>query len=385
MTSAIEILGADTLQRLPQVTSGAERSVRYTRAIVQDGARSYVDNADVEMKALVVDGKVLPLVLAKAGGENSNVCSPYSHYVRYLAAERAMRHPRIPPFLFDAAGLPAGLTLKLGGIERVVYVNNWLLGTNPSPGLSSDQITRLTATLATTYPRSAIVFRSVNPRLDPSGFVALQRNGYRLVRSRWVYVLDPTSGRHLARTNVRMDLELLRRTSYDVVGSSKDLEPHVARITTLYRDLYVRKYPDLNPQFNTRFFALTLRDEVFTYRALTNDGRLDAFTSYFIEGGVLTGVVIGHDRQLPRTLGLYRMVVAILIAEAAARGLLLNISAGADQYKMLRGARPVDEFDAVYERHLPWPRRFTWAALAIASNRHLIGDRPKEASAAAVS
>lgn len=372
MTSAIEILSADRLDRLPPAPSAAERAVRYTRALVRGGAASYVDNAHVETKALVVDGKVVPLVLVQPGADNSNVCSPYAHYVRYLAAERAMRHRRIPPALVTAAGLPAGLALRFGGIDRVVYVNNWLLTSNPSPGLTSNQIGRITAMLTAACPRSAIIFRSVNPRLDAAGVDALRCNEYRLIRSRRVYVLDPIEGRHRAHANVRKDLGLLRRTPYEVVGNPADLEPHVARMTMLYRDLYLRKYPALNPQFNARFFALTLRDEVFSYRALRIDGRIDAFASYFVEGGVLTGVVIGYDRQLRRSLGLYRMTVALLIEEAAAGGLLVNLSAGADRYKLLRGAQPVDEFDAVYTRHLPWPRRAAWAAVSIASNRHAL-------------
>ena len=370
MTRAIEILGPDLLQRLPRSASAdKEGALRYTCALVRDGARSYVDNAEVRIRALVVDGKVLPLVLAKTGGENSHVCSPRSHYVRYLAAERALRHPRVPRLLFRAAALPSGLGLRLGGIDDVVYVNNWLFPTNPRPGLSSDQIGRLTAKLTATYPRSAIVLRSVNPDVDRSTFAALQHNGFRLIRSRRVYVLDTAGGRHLAHANVRRDLDLLRHTPYEIVGSPRDLETHVGRLTALYRDLYLCKYPDLNPQFNARFFARTLRDEVLTYRALRHGDRIDAFAAYFVRDGILTGTLIGYDRQLPSNLGLYRMAVAVLIEEATARALLLNMSAGAGRFKMLRGGRPVDEFDAIFDRHLPWRRRLAWTALTMASNR----------------
>ncbi|HSF01902.1 MAG TPA: class I SAM-dependent methyltransferase, partial [Solirubrobacterales bacterium] len=67
-----------------------------------------------------------------------------------------------------------------------------------------------------------------------------------------------------------------------------------------------------------------------------------------------------------RGLGLYRTLMALFIAEASERQLLLNLSAGADQFKALRGAVPVEEFDAVYDRHLPVLRRSVWAGLAVA-------------------
>jgi len=82
---------------------------------------------------------------------------------------------------------------------------------------------------------------------------------------------------------------------------------------------------------------------------------------------VVTGVVLGYERSLPQGLGLYRMLFALLTAEAAERELLLNLSAGAGRFKALRGAVPVEEFDAVYDRHLPAPRRVVWAGIAVAS------------------
>lgn len=80
-----------------------------------------------------------------------------------------------------------------------------------------------------------------------------------------------------------------------------------------------------------------------------------------------TAAILGYERSLPQGLGLYRMLFALLIAEAAERELLLNLSAGAGRFKALRGAVPVEEFDVVYDRHLAAHRRVVWAGIAVAS------------------
>jgi len=370
MTSQIEIVDVDGLAAGGPRPGVDGAGCRYLSALVRAGARHFVDNADVAVKLLVVDGTTLPLVVAEGRHGNSEVCSPHAHYVRYVPQARAKRHPAIPAACFEALALPMGLVSRIGRFDDVVYVNNWLWSTNPKPGLSAAQIAAVTARLVAAYARAAIVFRSVNPALDAPTFDALRAHGYRLIRSREISLLDTASGAHLAHQNTRRDLALLAGTRYEIVRAPADLAPHAARIAALYRDLYLDKYPSLNAQFNTRFFELTLATGVLRYAALRADGRLDAFAAYFVEDDVVTSALIGHDRRVPRERGLYRMAMALLMTAAAERGLALNLSSGAASFKRLRGARPVPEFDAVYDAHLPAHRRLAWTALALAANRH---------------
>ncbi len=364
---SIEVLDADNVARLPRPDGSPDPASCYIASFVRRGPRSYVDNANVRMDALVIDEKVLPLVISERVEGNSNVCSAYAHYFEYAFQELARRYRRVPSCLLKAPRSLLGALLRSGSIDRLVFVNNWLLTTNPSHGLSSAQIAALTAYLTRRYPDSAIVFRSVNPLADRPGLDALQTNGYRLVPSRRVYMLDTGSQRYLERSNVREDLRRLRQTSYSIVDRPEDLASHAPRIAALYRDLYLGKHSLLNPQFNTDFVSLTLEERFLTYRALIEDGRVDAFITYFVKDGLMTTSFLGYDLQRPRNLGLYRLAFALLITEAAQRKALLNISAGAGDFKMLRGAVPVQECDAVYDRHLPVPRRMLWAGIRMAA------------------
>ncbi|MGH7896863.1 MAG: GNAT family N-acetyltransferase [Candidatus Binatia bacterium] len=367
MTSQITILDAGAS---PLSGSPAASGLRYLSALAREGARSFVDNADVAVEILVVGDRALPLVVSRGRRGNSAVCSPHAHYVRYVAEARARRHPAIPAACFHALGLPMSLISRVGRFDEVAYVNNWLWNTNPKPRLTAAEIGALTARLTARHPQAAILLRSVNPELDRPTFDALRRSGYRLIRSREVFVLDTGGGRHLAHANSRRDAVFLNRTAYEIVRSPERLGAEAPRIAALYRDLNLVKYPALNPQFNTRFFELTIREEVLSYFALAADGGIDAFMASFVEDDVVTSSLVGYDRELPRDRGLYRLVMAQLIADAAARGLRLNLGSGAASFKRLRGAHPVTEFDAVYDRHLARPRRLAWACLALAANRH---------------
>ena len=81
-------------------------------------------------------------------------------------------------------------------------------------------------------------------------------------------------------------------------------------------------------------------------------------------GGLLTAPVVGYRTDLPKRLGLYRMLMALAMAEAAARHLSFNISAGAAGFKRSRGALPAIEYTAAFVAHLPLRERLATALLS---------------------
>lgn len=364
MTPRIEFFDAQSIDRF---TATAGPASRYIASLVTGGARSYVDNADVDVQGLTIDGTVLPLVVSERGRSNADVCSPYAHYIDYTLEEVAKRHRNVPPQVFKALLWPLAAVLKTGRIDRAVFVNNWLLTTNPRLDLTYEQVRELTTRLVEMCPGSAIVFRSMNAHTDEAALLGLRRNRYRLVRSRRIYLLDATTVDYLDHDNARWDRRFLACTPYRIVRDHEELATHTPRLTALYRNLYLDRHSGLNPHFNERFFALTLEEKTLTYVALERNGRVDGFVAYFADERVMTGVLLGYDLALPRKLGLYRLLVALLTAEAAEAGLLLNLGGGTGHFKLLRGAVPAEEFDAVYDAHLPAHRRLSWTVLLTAA------------------
>src|SRR5262245_26326661 len=185
MAARIDILDARSIDGLGASRQQPTDPARgYVASLVTNGARHYVDNADVEVKLLAVDGQILPVLISDRIGHKADICSPYAHYVEYTLEEAIKRHRRIPPQLLRMLLWPLAAVLRMGQIDRVVFVNNWLLATNPRLNLTSEQIRALTARLVEMYPRSAIVFRAINPHTDEAALPVLRQNRYRLVRSR---------------------------------------------------------------------------------------------------------------------------------------------------------------------------------------------------------
>jgi hypothetical protein len=68
--------------------------------------------------------------------------------------------------------------------------------------------------------------------------------------------------------------------------------------------------------------------------------------------------------QAPASSGLYRRLAAIPLLRGQKSGLPVNLSAGVDEFKALRGGKPAQEYLAVFDRHLPPSRRTPWAFIA---------------------
>jgi hypothetical protein len=363
----VEFADACRVRKLCHAPGSAGPWARYLLALLADGPLAYADNANVEIEALLVDGTLLPLVLSGGGEGAAETCSPYSHYVVYSLEEAAKRHPSWPRWLFSLATAAATPLTRAAKIDRVVSINNWLLSTNPSVRLDLEQVREVTACLARRHPDRAILWRSLNSKTDAALIEHARLSGYRLLRSRRVYMVDAGTTTDRQHKNVERDLALLKRSRYEVISDPEALAPHAERMAELFRCLYLGKHSRLNTAFNSRFFALTLAAGVFEYRAFRTAGEVIAFVAFVIRDQIMTGVILGYDLKLPLSLGLYRLCVATLLAEAASRGLTLNLSAGADSFKKFRGGVPVDEYDAVYDQHLPWTRRAGWFMLSALS------------------
>ena len=350
----------------------AQRLKRYLVPMMREGPAHFIDNADVRMLALKLDDGVLPVVVAGERRESACVCSPYSHYIAYASEELGKLPNATTGRALRTALSILGRIASVALVDRVVYVNNWLWITNPVIRLSAEDVAAITTFLKTSFPDRAIVFRNVESVTRASLLRALRVNGYRTLAARKIYILDGADRDVRRKRDVRRDFALLRSTPYDLVGNDELTDHDVARITELYRMLYLEKYCTLNPHFNENFFRLVVKEKIFEVKAFRRNGRVDAFVANFLANGVFTPSAIGHDLKLPRELGLYRLAFAALIRDALERGLPLNLSAGSGDFKRHRGGVPAVEFDAVYDAHLDPHRRLPWTLLRAAFSERMV-------------
>ena len=368
MKHSVALYDAASADRIPWPdTVEGRRAKAYLLPMLRNGTARYVANARTRLIVAVVDGAtLLPCTVNEAEYDNSYVCSPYSHYVRYAKEElKFLRMPLLERLLSALLTAIGGL-FRLSRFNRVVHVNNWLLSTNLYPPLTASQCAALLDKLRADYPSHAIAFRSLSRTVNGGLLDALVGQGCRAVASRQIYLLkpdDPAFSNAKARWLLKRDYALLARGGYSVAAGPDMPREWAVRILELYNQLYLDKYSYENPQLTRAFIAAALEEGTLTVCGLHTGGRLDAVLGYYSLNGVMTTPLFGYDRTVPQQAGLYRMLSAVLIRQAEAGGLLLHESSGAAQFKRNRGAKADFEYSAVYDRHLPWRRRWCWALL----------------------
>ena len=256
----IQIYDRQSIDQAPwPATPEGEYARSLLGPLIRYGSQRLIDNADVEVRVLVAGQLVLPLVLGNPARaiKNSYVCSPTTHYIDYAKREieielhdQPLARALAPPLLDLLRPL-----LLWSKFEQVVFVNNWLLSTNLYPSIPHGLLQALRDLLVHSFPRHAIVFRSVNDQLNAALMEQLHGMDFRKVFSRQVYILDPHDSSYQQKKSYQKDRSLARRSAYAWADAGQIQPDDIARIKALYDDLYLKKYSFYNPQFNRRFFA----------------------------------------------------------------------------------------------------------------------------------
>jgi len=349
---------------------GAAAERAYLQAFARSGSPALIANLRTEVLGLRSGERIFPVTVNQAEYGDAYVCLPHTAYALYAKAELRLvdAGPWAPALglLADAAGV----VLKAIRANRIVHFGNWMLSTNLHGGWDGAEIAEIRATLTGRFPDHILAVRSINAWSDAALARRLCEDGWLMLPSRQIWVTDDLDRDWAPRRDTRRDLDLLDRTPYRVTGLQA-LEPGDAeRIAQLYAMLYLDRYSSLNPAFTPAFIEMTHREAIFHYRGLRDsDGVLAAVVGCFIRGGVLTTPIVGYDTARPASDGLYRMASVLLAQMARERGLRLNGSAGAADFKRYRGARPVVEYSALYVKHLPWTRRAALSGIEQILNR----------------
>jgi hypothetical protein len=141
------------------------------------------------------------------------------------------------------------------------------------------------------------------------------------------------------------------------------------RLVELYNLLYLQRYSLMNPQFTETFLRQAWEADLFRYYAFRKDGVIDGFLAYYTRRGYLTCPLFGYDTSRPQEDGLYRLLSMQVTLESESTSNQAHNSAGAGHFKRNRGGVAVNEYNAVYTRHLAPKQRWAWQRLGYLINR----------------
>jgi hypothetical protein len=336
---------------------------KFLSPLIKRGVSTYIENVNTRLCALVCDQLVLPITINDAEYENSYVCSPYSYYISYakesmdLLTQSWFRH-MINTLLWGASKI-----LFRYQINKVVVVNNWFYSTNLYPQLKPEHLSAIAQFLRHCFPDYAIVFRSIDSQTNPLCYQVLQQIGFDYIANRQIFFINPRDSTLFETRLFKSDLKLLKNSGYEIVNGDQLKESDLSRMLDLYKDLYINKYSDLNPQFNEDFLHLMWTEKLMHFKALKKEGRIDGVVGYVQRNGMMQSPFFGYDRLLPKENALYRLLSTVLMLEAYDKNLLFHLSSGASMFKKIRKAHSCIEYMAIYHSHLSLKRRLPWNIL----------------------
>lgn len=373
--SGFELIEAAQIAAALAVCSGENQELvkaLYLPLLEQTSAQ-LINNVHIDIALLQTPARILGLVLPQADTvhpEESYVASPYGQYVDYGRYETELELGKLRWLnvlanrVFDVLGK----ICRWAKFDQVVLVDNLLFSTNLYPKKPDYDLQHLRQFLQNQFPDRALVYRSICPQVYPEWFAELKRNGFKVVFSRQVYLLDAPGGAHRRKRALDIDSRLAAKQKHlHWTFLENPDDEQLARILDLYNQLYLEKYARLNPQYTLAYLKNLTEGGLIQLKALWHESKIVAFTGYFVLDGVMINPLIGYDRSYPQKEGLYRLLTMETMLEAEKRGLLLNMSSGAAHFKRLRGAEAQLEFNLVYDRHLPWWRRLPWTLTRIIS------------------
>ena len=361
MNPSVELFTRENISSLiwPSTPDG-DYARRYLLPMMLDGAQKYIKNIyNTRLMLVKVDEIIIPITISDFHPDNTYTVSPYSHYVSYGGFEE-VKHLNNPPVeaLIKIIMNPVAWYFRRTELDKVLYVNNYLLSTNLYPSVNSGQLSALSEALPKWFPDRAIVFRSVDQKKNPHIYQALEANGYELVLSRQVWYMEPEQA--VCTRQYKEDMRVLRKHGYEVVDGKDLNDEELVRALHLYNLLYLEKYSYYNPQFTFEFMKLARDEEILHLRALKRDGKINAVMGFFIRNGTMTQPLFGYDTSLPQEEGLYRLLTLITLQEGLERKLLVHASGGVGKFKKVRGGKSVTEYNAVFTKHLPARRQRPW-------------------------
>ncbi|MFM8875819.1 MAG: GNAT family N-acetyltransferase [Anaerolineae bacterium] len=364
-----ELFTRENIHTLPfPATDDGDYARRYLIPLMTGDPQMYIRNVhNTQLMAVKVDETVIPITVTDFHPQNTYTVSPYSHYVSYGAFEEVKHlNNRLAEIVVKLVMTPVSWYFRYAELDKVVFVNNYLLSTNLYPSVNSDQLTALSEALIKWFPDRAIVFRSVDQKKNPQIYQTLDELGYDLVLSRQVWYMDPVAA--LKTRQCKEDVRVLKKAGYDVVSGRDLSDDELHRAVELYNLLYLQKYSYYNPQFTFDLLKLAREQDVLHLYGLKKDGRLNAIMGFFVRNGAMTQPLFGYDTSLPLEEGLYRLLTLVTLQEGVKRGLLVHASGGVGKFKKVRGGESVTEYNAVYTKHLPRKRQLPWKLIGKVSD-----------------
>ena len=341
-----------------------EDAERWVKLLSQSMLHECISNVETEIKCAQIGNHAVPITINETEYENSYVCSPFTAYISYARDELGvLKKPLLEKLLYVGIFIAEGF-FKWAKINQTVSLNNWLFSTNIHPAWSIEDVEKTKETLLKEHSSHSLTIRSINLAHHPSLIEGLKARGWLLIPARQVYLFSKDKASYWwKRNNVKQDRALLRKVESGKLPFTwvkpEDLKlSDFEGIHRCFYQLYVEKHSEFNPQLTKAYLYQLHQQKYLEFHGLKDtNGRIVGVIGLLTQHETITTPIVGYDTELPKKLGLYRILIAILFRLTYEREQEMNLSSGAGYFKQVRGGEPTLEYTAFYVEHLPWYRK----------------------------
>ena len=336
-----------------------DQKSKLLQMLVENGLGLFIDNCNAQIVILEYENNYLPLIIAGNYKNQTYLTSLIASYIDY--PKHILRN-RILNILFSFLNK----ILVWSSIDKVVYINHWLISTNIHQDLSAEQIDEITKFIKQNFPDYAICFRNISKETNELLYNSLNQNKYRFLINRVSYYINKNNfAKVYKKQALKKDLSLYKKSEYKISATIAD-----SRLQTqVYTDLYINKYTSLNPQYNENFFDLLTQNGFENYTLLNKQNKIVGFFVPFVINDTVSVPWFGYNTSVIQKEGLYRLLMLNIIEYAKNNNLNLNLSSGVGEFKQRRGAKPYWEYLAIDYSHLNIFRKLLYFSLIEITNK----------------
>lgn len=302
----------------------------------------------------------IPVVFNDGSSDDCYVVSAEGHYVKYASFE----FERMTSPVAVAARIAldtAGMGLRSLGFNRSVFINNWLLSTNPVWDPDLRAVSRLAVELSHRYQNAAVCWRL---RAGEQALQTLRDLGWIVLQHRPVYWWRPSGIHRRKVSDLRRTLRQCREAGLTADWRTKLDHCEAEEVRQMYRALYIEKHSPLNADYSSDFFRVA-SDAGMVFLLARLGGSVVGFMSWMLDSNVIIPLSVGYKSSIDvRDVPVYRFLVASIMELSLAAERDLFLSTGNSKFKSMRGGSLGFEHEAVWIE--PGHRRlgFAWRAMA---------------------
>lgn len=343
----------------------------YAYPFLSYGSENLISNLKTNVKVLQLsNGREVIITINKKEYSNTYTVSPFSHFITYCYDELYCLNNKILEFVLRPIIYLIGLLFKTGEINNIAIVNSLMLSTNLINNLSFKELKEIKEYLIKNYPKSTIVFRSLNNYFYSNISASLEKLDFKKLPSRQIYLLKKSDTLNKsARKKINQDYKLISKNNLDIIDIKETI--YSAEIVKLYNMLYIDKYSKSNPMINKTFVEVLINNDKFIFKGLINkDMELMGVIGCFVVNNTLTTPILGYDTS--KEIDLYRMLTSMINKLGEELSCNIHRSSGVGKFKKLRGSKKDREYIYYYNEHLAFYRKMPYKLLSILNSKRII-------------